>query len=126
MDSGRISRGLELIKKMAKTYLSIKKQFLKSKKFIDTLKILIAGVFFMFSLIAYGYFVNVSSTKWYFIRAEREKLSEIKFQNEIVNIDVRKLESKIFDSINLESNSSITWKVLTISTVTSVAYLGAK
>jgi len=114
------------VKKMAKTYLSIKKQLLKSKKFMDIFKISVAVAFFMFSLIAYGYFVNVSSTKWYFIRAEREKLSEIKFQNEIVNIDVRKLESKIFDSINLESNSSITWKVLTISTVTSVAYLGTK
>ena len=109
------------VKKMANSYLNLKKKLLKSAKFLNLLKMSFAVGFFLFSLIAYGYFINVSSTKGYFIKTEREKFSEIKFQNEIVKIDVRKLESKIFDSINLESNSSITWKVLTVSSVTSVA-----
>ena len=109
------------VRKMAKSYLILKKRLLKNSKFINMVKMSLAAGFFLFSLVAYWYFVNVSSTKGYFIRTEREKFSEIKFQNEIVKIDVRKLESKIFDSINLESNSSITWKVLTISSITSVA-----
>lgn len=109
------------VRKMAKSYLILKKRLLKNSKFINMVKMSLAAGFFLFSLVAYWYFVNVSSTKGYFIRTERENFSEIKFQNEIVKIDVRKLESKIFDSINLESNSSITWKVLTISSITSVA-----
>jgi len=80
-----------------------------------------AVALFLLSIVTYGYFVNVSSTKGYFIKTEREKLSEIKFKNEIVNIDVRRIESQIFDSINLDSYSNLTWKVLTITNLTSVA-----
>jgi len=109
------------VKKMAQSYLNLKKKILKNVKFLEMVKLSLAAGFFLFSLIAYGYFVNVSSTKWYFIKTEREKLSEVKFQNEIVKIDVRKLESQIFDSINLESNSSITGKVITVSSIRSVA-----
>jgi len=109
------------VKKMADSYLNIKKKLIKTSKIFSAIKSLLVVLFLLFSLISYGYFVNISSTKWYFIKVEREKLSEIKFQNEIVKIDIRKLESKIFDSINLESNSSITGKVITLSSVTSVA-----
>ena len=80
-----------------------------------------AVALFLLSIVTYGYFVNISSTKGYFIRTEREKLSEIKFKNEIVNIDVRRIESQIFDSINLDNYSNLTWKVLTITNLTSVA-----
>ncbi len=80
-----------------------------------------AVALFLLSIVTYGYFVNVSSTKGYFIKTEREKLSEIKFKNEIVNIDVRRIESQIFDSINLDSYSNLSWKVLTITNLTSVA-----
>jgi hypothetical protein len=96
------------VKKMCQSYLYLKKKFLKSRRFIEGVKMTFAVALFLLSIVTYGYFVNISSTKGYFIRTEREKLSEIKFKNEIVNIDVRRIESQIFDSINLDSYSNLT------------------
>lgn len=108
-------------KKMAKSYLYAKKQFLKNKRFLEKLKFIFSVIFFILSVITYGYFVNISSTKGYFIKVEREKLSEIKFKYEIVNIDVRKLESRIFEKLNLDNYTNLTGKIITINDVESVA-----
>jgi len=106
---------------MAQSYLYLKKKFLKSKKFLNNLKTAIALILFLSSVVTYWYFVNVSSTKGYFIKTEREKLTEVKFKNEIVNIDIRKLESEIFNKMNMDSYNSLTWKVITVSSIPSVA-----
>jgi len=106
------------VKKMAQNYLNIKKQILKSYKFVSNVKTIFSIMIFILSIWIYGYFVNVSSTKWYFLRQERQKLSEIKFQNEIVNIDVRKIEWDILDKTlpeSLDSSTPTTWKVIVLS-----------
>ena len=108
-------------KKMARSYLYAKKQILKNKKFLEKFKFIFSITFFILSIITYGYFVNISSTKGYFIKVEREKLSEIKFKYEIVNIDVKKLESRIFEKLNLDSYANLTGRVITISDIQSVA-----
>jgi len=108
------------LKKLSYAWVE-RKQLLKNKKFINKIKTFFSVAFFLLSILSYGYFVNTGSTKGYFIRVEKEKLSEIKFKNEIVKIDARKLESKLFDSINLNNYNSLTGKVITISNLSSVA-----
>jgi len=73
-------------------------------------------VCFLFSIWIYWYFINIASTKWYFIRVERNKLWEIKFQNEIVKIDITKLEWEENNNILADNqNNILTWKVINIT-----------
>ncbi len=109
------------VKKMWKSYLYIKKKLIKNKKTVERIKLLFSVFMFLSSIVAYWYFINISSTKWYFIKTEREKLNETKFKNEIVSIDIRKLESTLFDNINLDNYSFSTWRIITLSPITSVA-----
>jgi len=106
------------VKKMAQNYLNIKKQILKNYKFISNIKTVFSIIVFILSIWIYGYFVNISSTKWYFLRQERQGLSEIKFQNEIVKIDIRKIEWKILDQTlpaSLDSSAPTTWNIIVLS-----------
>ena len=109
------------VRRMSQSYLYLKKKITKNRKFIEQIKMILIIGLFLLSIITYWYFVNVSSTKGYFIKTEKEKLSEIKFKNEIVNIDIRKIESKIFNDISLDNYSNLTWKVFTLTNLTSVA-----
>jgi len=105
------------IKKMSINYLTYHKNILKNYKFMEKVKMGFSIFLFLFSIWAYWYFVNISSTKWYFIRVERDRLSEVKFQNEIVNIDTKKIEWEILNTIlplNLDTDN-LTWKVLVLN-----------
>ena len=114
-------RKIPSVERMSYSYLYLKKSLLKEKKFIEWIKTILAILIFLLSVVTYGYFVNISSTRGYFIKVEREKLSEVKFKKEIVSIDVRKIESQIFEKIRLDNYSNLTWKVLTIIDLRSVA-----
>lgn len=112
------------VKKMSQNYLNVKKQILKSYEFISNIKTIFTIILLLFSIWVYGYFVNVSSTKWYFLKKERQELSEIKFQNEIVKIDVRKIEWDILDKIlpsSLDSSVPTTWKVIILPNILQIA-----
>ena len=104
------------LKSMSASYIAYHKSLIRNYKFIEKIKMGFSIFLFLLAIWAYGYFVNVASTKWYFIRVENEKLSEIKFQNEIVQIDTKKIEWEILNNIlpaNLDNND-LTWKVLVI------------
>ena len=103
-------------RQMTLNYMLIKKQLKNNFKLIDNIKTIFSIVCFLLSIWVYWYFVNISSTKGYFIRSERNKLSNIKFKNEIVKIDIKKLEWSINDSLAYNSNSILTWKVVTLTT----------
>ena len=103
-------------KKMKFNYLVIKKQLKNNFKLIDNIKTIFAILCFILSIWIYWYFVNISSTKWYFIKNERNKLSDIKFKNEIIKIDIRKLEWSINNSLTYNSNKILTWKVIMLNT----------
>ena len=103
------------IKKMSSNYLLMKKRLLKGYKFLNYIKLWFAVFVFLLSLWAYGYFVNISSTKWYFIKQEREKLSEVKFQNEIVKIDIKKIEWDISSNMIIKTKlNNLTWNTIII------------
>ncbi len=112
------------VRKMWQNYLNIKKQILKNYKFISNVKTSLAIALFVLSIWVYGYFINISSTKWYFLKQERQALSEVKFQNEIVKIDVRKIEWDILDKTlpaSLDSSVPTTWKIIVLSNMLQMA-----
>ncbi len=102
-------------KQMNFNYLLIKKQLKHNFKFIDNIKTIFSIMCLMLSIWIYWYFINVSSTKWYFIKNERNKLSDIKFKNDIVKIDIRRIEWEINDNLSYNPNSSLTGKVLLLN-----------
>ena len=111
------------LKKVWLCYLAYQKRLLKNYKFVEKLKLLFSIFVFLLALGAYGYFVNVSSTKWYFIKVEREKLEEVKFQNEIVKIDVRKIEGDLSNFlVNTSKMDSLTWNIIKITDLKEVVY----
>jgi len=113
------------IKKMGSSYLLMKKKLLKSYRFINYIKLWFAVFVFLLSLWAYGYFVNISSTKWYFIKQEREKLSEVKFQNEIVKIDIKKIEWELSSKMLIKTickKESLTWDTIIIKDFSQLTY----
>jgi len=107
-------------KKMSLNYLLIKKQLKSNFKLMDNIKTIFSIMCFLLSIWIYWYFVNISSTKWYFIRSEKNKLSGIKFKNEIVKIEISKLEWSIDDSLAYNTNSVLTWKVIALNTNTEL------
>ena len=113
------------LKSMSASYIAYHKSLIKNYKFMEKIKMGFSIFLFLLAIWAYGYFVNVASTKWYFIRVENEKLSEVKFQNEIVNIDTKKMEGEILNNIlpaNLDTDN-LTWKVLVLrQNMKEVAY----
>ena len=113
------------IKKMGSSYLLMKKKLLKSYRFINYIKLWFAVFVFLLALWTYGYFVNISSTKWYFIKQEREKLSEVKFQNEIVKIDIKKIEWELSSKMLIKTiwkKESLTWDTIVIKDFSQLTY----
>ena len=113
------------VKKMWLTYIVMKKKLLKSHRFIENLKIGFSAFLFLISIWLYGYFINVSSTKGYFIKVEKEKLSEIKFKNEIEKIDVKKLEWELANKIApnpMKDQDKLWWKIIVIKKNGQVAF----
>ena len=104
------------LKKLSWSYLFYHRELLRNYKFMEKIKLGFSIFLFLLAVWTYGYFVNISSTKWYFIKIEREKLWEVKFQNEIVKIDTKKIEWEILNNIlptNLDIKS-LSWKVTII------------
>jgi len=115
-------------KKIWKDYVNYHKELLEDYKFKEKIKMMFSIIFLVLAMGFYGYFVNISSTKWYFIKIQREKLAEVKFQNEIVKIDTRKIEWEILQNVvpfNIVDTDNLNGKVLTIreNAVKSVALL---
>lgn len=111
------------VKKMWQNDLANKKQFLKNNRFVSKVKTWFAIAFFIFSIWIYGYFVNISSTKWYFLKQQRQTLWEAKFQNEIVKIDIRKIEWNLLSKdllAHMDSDVPSSWKVLFINNTTEL------
>lgn len=107
------------------SYLNKKLKIIKNYKFINNIKTILAGILFLTSISIYWYFINISSTKWFFIKQENNKLSEIKFQNEIIKIDIEKYKSELSqNTIAKNTNTDIsTWKVINITDMMQLTHL---
>jgi hypothetical protein len=110
-------------KKFGIYYLAYKNRFRKNYILMDKIWSLIAITVFITAISIYWYFINIASTKWYFINIEKKKLNEIKFQNEIVKIDIRKLEWALSNSILTFNNlNNLTWTTIILTYTKEIAY----
>ena len=88
---------------MSSKYILWKRKLILNKKISETLKSSISIMALISSVVFYGYFVNVSSTKGFFLRKEMNTLEEIKFENSIEKLEVAKLEKKLLDNLISEN-----------------------
>ena len=112
------------VKKIGESYIYKHKKLIKNHKMMEWLKTGLVAVYMIIALGLYGYFINIASTKWYFLRVEKEKVSEAKFQNEIVKIDAKKIEWEIYSNIIPKSyfNGKLNNNIIIIKTNKNIVY----
>lgn len=89
-----------LFNSISKQYISLQSKIRKNRRTIDWIKISITILIFLFLIWIYWYFINISSTKWFFLRQEMKNLEDTKFSYSITNLEVMKMEKNIWDKIN--------------------------
>lgn len=97
---------------LSKQYVNLQIKVRQNYKILDWLKIIITFLIFFLTIGIYGYFVNVSSTKWYFLRQEMKNLEDAKFTHSISQIEVLKKEKSLWD--NIETNIAMKQKKIKI------------
>lgn len=103
-----------------KQYICLQEKIKRNYRTINALKLSITFLIFFLTIWVYGYFVNVSSTKWYFLRKQMQNVDDAKFQNSITQLEILKKEKELWDNIenNMELNKPkdpVKIKVLYIS-----------
>ncbi|UFX83111.1 hypothetical protein [Candidatus Absconditicoccus praedator] len=88
---------------LSKQYNNIRQKVKKNYRMIDGIKLFITVGIFVLTVGAYGYFVNVSSTKGYFLREEERKLNDAEFSHSIARLDVLEKERQIRRDIQEDS-----------------------
>ena len=81
---------------------------------IDWMKLFITIMIFIFTIWVYGYYVNVSSTKWFVLRQEMNKLKEAKFSHNIVQFEIMALEKQIRENMQ-EQQQNFNQRKITIN-----------
>lgn len=97
---------------LSKQYNNIRQKVKKNYRMIDWIKLFITVWIFVLTVWAYWYFVNVSSTKWYFLREEERKLNDAEFSHSIARLDVLEKERQIRRDIQEDSifNQDNIWR----------------
>ena len=88
---------------VASKYMELKKKFRLSAQLIELFKFSVAVALTLFSIGLYGFLVNSSSTKGYFLREEMNQLEDIKFDYNILNLKIIKKEKQKRDSIEFKN-----------------------
>lgn len=100
-------------KSLSKQYVSLQNKVRENYKIIDAMKLIVTLFILFFTIGVYWYFVNISSTKGYFLRHEMKNFEEAKFNHSIVQVEVLKLEKQIWD--NIQTNTVIKQKKIQIN-----------
>jgi len=82
-----------------KQYTCLQEKIKKNYRTINALKLSITFLIFFLTIWVYWYFVNISSTKWYFLRQQMQNVEEAKFQNSITQLEILKKEKELWDNI---------------------------
>lgn len=101
-----------LLNSISKQYVSLQSKIRKNRRTIDALKISITLLIFLLFIWIYWFFVNISSTKWFFLRQEMKNLEDSKFSYSIISLEVMKKEKDLWDRIN--TNSIFNQKVVSV------------
>lgn len=99
---------------LSKQYILLKNKINRNKKLINLIKLVVVFIIFLFSVAVYWYFVNVGSTKWYFLRKEMSKLERLKLQEDIVKIEILKKQQRVLDQIDISNVWKNTVKVINL------------
>ncbi len=91
-------------KSLTKNYIDFKNKIRKNRKLINQLKLATTIWILVFTIWLYAYFVNISSTKWYFLREETNKLEEEKFLHSLAQLDVLKEKRNVWKDIQEDSS----------------------
>jgi len=86
-----------------KLYGWILNKYKRYDSVIDIVKISVLVFFLAVFGFVYLYFVNLASTRWYFLRQENQKLNTISFQFEILKIKMLDYKQQNRDAINSTS-----------------------
>jgi len=88
---------------VASKYIELRKKFKLSVQLIELFKFGMAAAVALLSIGLYGFLVNSSSTKGYFLREEMNQLEDIKFDYNILNLKIIKKEKEKRDSIEFKN-----------------------
>ncbi len=88
---------------VASKYIELRKKFKLSVQLVELFKFGIASILAILSIGLYGFLVNSSSTKGYFLREEMNQLEDIKFDYNILNLKIIKKEKEKRDSIEFRN-----------------------
>lgn len=117
-----------VVLEISSRYIYFKKKLQYNKYLLESIKNSFVIWLFVFSVWFYWYFVNISSTKWYFLRENMNILEEIRFENNIERLTISKLEKDILDELlvnNFDPNFNKVEldKVIVINDVSELAML---
>ncbi len=88
---------------VASKYIELRKKFKLSVQLVELFKFGIVSILAILSIGLYGFLVNSSSTKGYFLREEMNQLEDIKFDYNILNLKIIKKEKEKRDSIEFRN-----------------------
>lgn len=94
-------------KNISNKYLKLQNDIRKNKKLINWFKIWIVFAVLFTVVGVYGYLVNVSSTKWYFLKQQKQKLAQAKFDRNIVQLEILEKQKEKFQKDNVGRYTSI-------------------
>ena len=101
------------LKSLSKQYLNLQNKVKQNYKIVDAMKLFVTLFILFFTIWVYWYFVNISSTKGYFLRQEMKHLEEAKFNHSIAQIEVLRLEKDIWE--NMQSDTVLKQKKIQIN-----------
>ncbi len=91
------------VESLSKKYVNIKNKVRRNRKTVDKLKLITTVMILLFTMWVYWYFINISSTKWYFLREEMRELENKKFEHSLVQLEVLQNKREIRQDIQQDS-----------------------
>lgn len=91
-------------KSIQKTYQWLILKYRKQDSTIDFIKVWFLSLVFLSSIFTYLYYVNLSSTSWYFLRQENQKLNKISFEYEVIKTKLLEIKQQDRESIQSTRN----------------------
>lgn len=114
-------------KSLTNLYGSFLHKYRKYDNVMGMLKVVALGWFLVVCAFSYLYFVNMASTRGYFLRQENQKLSAISFQFEILNTKMLDYKQQNRDSIRSSAFKNdivnVNTEVVRIPTMVELGFL---
>ena len=94
---------IAFVNSVTSKYLQLQNRLKLSAQWIEIAKFVFSLALALFAIGLYGYVINSSSTKGYFLRKEIRELEEINFDYNILNLKIIKEEKQKRDELQLKN-----------------------